>query len=101
MYANGRGVKQDNAEAIKWFRLAAAQGNAVAQGMLGAMYYTGEGVTQDYVRAHMWFNLAGASGDVYGEKDRDLVAAKMTPQQIAEAQKMARECQQRYYKGCD
>jgi hypothetical protein len=49
----------------------------------------------------MWFNLAGASGDTNGVKYRDAVAAKMTPQQIAEAQKMARECEQRNFKDSD
>jgi hypothetical protein len=65
------------------------------------MYALGQGVTQDYVRAHMWFNLGGVSGDVDGVKNRDIVAEKMAPPQIAEAQKMARECQQRNFKGCD
>lgn len=101
MYGNGQGVAQDYAEVVKWFRLAAAQGNAAAQNNLGVMYRDGQGVKQDYVRAHMWFNLGGASGDVSEVKNRDLVAAKMTPQQIAAAQKMARECQQRNFKGCD
>ena len=57
------------------------------------MYEDGRGVPQDYVRAHMWFNLAasGASGHDWMIKYRDLVAAKMTPDQIAEAQRMARE----------
>jgi hypothetical protein len=49
----------------------------------------------------MWFNLAGTSGAVDAVKFRDLVAAKMTPQQIAEAQRLALECQQRNFKDCD
>jgi hypothetical protein len=48
-------------------------------------------VPQDYVTAHMWFNLAAASGDKTGAEGRDMAAAKMTPAQIAEAQKLARE----------
>jgi uncharacterized protein len=55
------------------------------------MYRTGGGVPQDYVIAHMWFNLAAASGDKDAVKARDVVAAKMAPTQIAEAQKLARE----------
>jgi hypothetical protein len=49
----------------------------------------------------MWVNLAGVSGDAKSVKLRDALAAIMTPQQIAEAQKLARECQQRNFKGCD
>jgi len=55
------------------------------------MYYKGEGVPQDYVKAHMWVNLAGAKGDEEAIKARDSIAERMTPAQIAEAQKLARE----------
>ena len=63
MYANGQGVPQDYAEAVKWYRLAADQGDAYAQNNLGVMYDQGQGVPQDYVLAHMWFNLSAAQGD--------------------------------------
>jgi TPR repeat protein len=73
----------------------------MAQYSLGGMYHYGHGVTQDYVRAHMWLNLGAASGDADAVKNRDLVASKMTPQQIAQAQIMARDCQQKNFKGCE
>jgi len=101
MYALGRGITRDYAEAVKWFRLAAEQGNAKAQSSLGSMYALGQGVAQDYVQAYMWFNLGVASGDVDGVKKRDMAAAEMTPQQITEAQRMTRECQQHNFKGCE
>jgi TPR repeat protein len=91
MYAKGRGVPQDDAEAAKWYRLAAEQGNAAAQFGLGDLYDLGKGVPQDYVRAHMWFNLAAAKGAGRAVKFREFVSSKMTPAQIAEAQKLARE----------
>ena len=94
-YQNGLGVQPDGTEALRWYRLAAEQGNASAQVHLGVMYQIGRGVPQDDVAAHMWFNLASAqsSGD---ERDfsvqlRDDVAAGMTAEQIAEAQRLARE----------
>jgi len=96
MYDNGQGFPRDDAEAVKWWRKAAEQGNASAQFNLGFMYYDGLGVPQDYVQAHMWFNLA-ASRHPPGErrdkavKNRDIVAEMMTPAQISEAQKLARE----------
>ena len=101
MYEQGQGVPQDYAEAVRWYKLAAAQGQAEAQSNLGLMYGKGQGVPQDYVRAHLWFNLAAAKGDSHGVKNRDIAAKKMTPQQIAEAQKMARECLASNYKKCD
>jgi TPR repeat protein len=91
MYDVGEGVPEDDAEAVRWYRLSAEQGYAKAPYNLGLMYGKGEGVPQDYVQAHMWFNLAAAQGDADAAKNRDIVAKNMTPDQIAEAQKLARE----------
>ncbi len=91
MYAEGRGVAQDDNEAVRWYRLAAAQGHTKARSNLGGMYFSGTGVPQDYVQAHMWANLAAAQGNEPGRKLRDLLAEMMTPAQIAEAQRLARE----------
>ena len=91
MYYNGRGVVQDYGEAIKWYRKAALQGKAPAQRNLGVMYEDGKGIVQNYVTAHMWYNLAGAGGDEKAREYRDRIAEKMTPAQIAEAQRLARE----------
>ena len=91
MYADGLlGVPQDDAQKVKWLRLAADQGFAEAQFNLGAMYGNGQGVPQNYAQAHMWFNLAATQGYTNGATIRDLVAKKMTPQQIAQAQELAR-----------
>ena len=91
MYTNGEGVPQDYKEAVKWYRRAAEQGYASAQLNLGVMYANGEGVVQDYVTAHVWYNLAGIHGDEKAREYRDRIAEKMTPSQIAEAQRRARE----------
>ena len=98
MYDEGKGVPQNYAEAVKWYRKAADQGYAMAQNNLGGMYGEGKGVPLDYVEAHKWSNLA-ASRYPASEADerngaiqnRDNAAALMTPQQLAEAQKLARE----------
>jgi TPR repeat protein len=82
---------------VKWFRLAAKQGGASAQAFLGVLYAFGYGVPKDYVYAHMWGNLAAANGIEVGVKLRDDVAKKMIPSQIAEAQKLARECERKNY----
>lgn len=98
MYGEGRGVPQDYAEAARWYRLAAEQGDAQAQYNLGLAYAQGEGVTQNVVDAHMWFNLAAArfpANDTRNRtaavKNRDTVAGEMSSEQLAEAQKRARE----------
>ncbi len=91
MYYFGQGVLQDYAEAVKWYRLAAEQGYADAQNNLGLKYDLGQGVPQDYVQAHLWYNLAAAQGNELASKNRDIVADRMTPAQIAEAQRLARD----------
>ena len=58
MYANGEGVPQDYAEAVKWYRRAAEQGYAAAQYNLGAVYATARGVPQDYAEAVKWYRRA-------------------------------------------
>jgi len=47
------------------------------------MYCNGEGVTQNYVRAHMWFNLAASNGDINAKENREILAKRMAPSQIA------------------
>ena len=94
-YSFGRGVPQDDVEAVRWYRLAADQGNGDAQLWLGLMYANGEGVPEDDVTAHMWFDLAASrftgidrEGVV---KSRDQLAATLTSDQLAEAKRLARE----------
>jgi TPR repeat protein len=90
-YATGEGVPRDLAQAAHWFRKAADQGDATAQGRLGVMYFDGVGVPQDYVQAYMWLNLSASQGIKLAAEERDKVAQRMTPTQIAEARKLARD----------
>lgn len=91
MYETGEGVPQDYVEAVRWYRLAAEQGHTGAQNNLGVMYANGQGVPQDYVEAHMWLNLAAAQGHEAAAKNRDIATSLMTREQLAEAQRMARD----------
>ena len=93
---SGRGVSRDYKAATYWYRQAADAGNLEAQFNLGIVYYGGLGVPQDYVEAHKWWNLAASDYQPGKERDltasfRDDVAKRMTPDQIAEAQRLARE----------
>lgn len=94
-YYQGKGVAQDYGDAVKWYRRAAERRHRKAQYSLGNAYYRDRGVPQDYVQAHMWMDLADSvsAGDDLKKYSsaRDKVAAKMTPQEIAEAQRLARE----------
>lgn len=98
MYAAGRGVPQDYAAAAKWYRMAADKGVASAQNNLAVLYAGGQGVDHDYVKAYMWFTLAASRFNASEAeernkviKNRDALAADMMPEQITEAQKLARE----------
>ena len=83
--------RRDYATALRLIRPLAEQGDASAQYNLGVFYDNGLGVPQDYVSALMWLNLSAAQGKEGAATFRDLVARLMTPAQIAEAQKLARE----------
>jgi len=83
--------RRDYAEAAKWYQKAAEQGLAGAQCNLGAMYCEGQGVAQDYIKAHMWFSLSAEGGDAKARKNLDVVAKHMSPSQIAEAKRLAKE----------
>ena len=101
MYYDGQGVVQDYKQAMRWYMQAAEQGDTDAQNNLGLMYSKGQGVLQDNARAHMWFNIAAANGGKNAPQNRDILAAKMTPQQIERAQQMARDCVARNHNRCN
>lgn len=86
-----RGGQQDYKMAMYYLRLSANNGHDLAQRKLGQMYEHGDGVQQDYVKAYMWYSLGAAKGEEAGVRLRDALAKKMDPDQISEAQKLARE----------
>jgi len=83
--------RRDYATALRIVRPLAERGDANAQYNLGVFYDNGLGVPQDRIRAYMWLDLAAMQGRESAATFRDLVARVMTPGQIAEAQKLARE----------
>jgi len=62
LYANGFGVPLDDAQALKWYRLAADQGHAEAQCNIAVMYANGWGVPQSDEEAFRWYSLAAEQG---------------------------------------
>jgi len=87
----GHGLPQDYQEALHWCHLAADQGQGRAMYNLGLHYQKAQGVPRDLLQAHKWYNLASAAGYEDGAKMRDRIAKEMTQDQIAEAQRLARE----------
>ena len=100
-YQGVRGASQDYVQASAWFRKAAELGYAPAQYALGGMYAgdrygNSRGMPQDYVQAYKWYKLA-APGYRVGSYD-EWVVKKMTPAQLAEAKRLAREWQAAFKK---
>ena len=92
LYYFGQGAAQDYKLAAYWYSKAAALESSFAQDRLGMMYADGKGVTQDFVQAHMWWNLAASHGDLdSARQSRAEIESHMTAQQVAEAQRLARE----------
>lgn len=89
-------ARKEYAMAASWYRRAAEQGNAVAQIRLARQYAEGVGLSRDFVQAFKWFTVAALRGsDSYvrtnAAKGRDDTAIKMTPAQVSEAERLARE----------
>jgi uncharacterized protein len=98
-YERGQGVQADPTLARDWYLKAAARGDALAQFAVGKRLATGEGMPQDYVQAYKWLTLATTGAPAgYEKAARDeavalktQIAAKMTPLQISDANKLVRE----------
>jgi hypothetical protein len=104
LYAKGKGMPQDYVQARAWYEKAAEQGHPHAQNNLAELYFAGLGVPQDLVRAYMWVNLAAmhmkGEDKRQAEENRDDVAQRMTPAQIAEAKQRSEQCRAKQFKGC-
>ena len=101
MYDNGEGVPENDAEAVRWYRLAAEQGYARAQSDLGFMYSNGEGVPQNNVRAYIWYSVAAAQGNETARTNRDIISERLTPDQLARGQDIATRCFESDYQDCE
>ena len=69
----------------------ARNGTCEALYNLGLMYSTGDGCQMDYIEAHKWFNLAAMKGNNDARTWRSELAREMSPEEVAEAQRQARE----------
>jgi uncharacterized protein len=98
MYLYGNGVPKDHQQAINWYLKVVEQDGSsarISQYQLGRIYSEGAGVPQNYVEAYKWLILASLEPDEIFAKHyveaRDALRLKMSPQQIAEAQRLAKE----------
>ena len=93
VYAEATGEMGSIEEAAKWYESAAMQGQPIAQYKLAILYVNGKGVSKDFVLAYMWFSLSAGnvvSGTSEAARQREMLSARMTQTQIAEAKKLVK-----------
>lgn len=102
MHKMGLGVSKDRKQAQKWSRLAAKQGNADAQVLLGSLYYKGDGKESDDIeKAYMWYDIAATQGNDEAKKELAAASSQLSSQQIAAARAKAQTCTASGYQQCD
>ena len=92
----GEGGAPNHTEAAKWFTQAAEQGDAEGQVALGMLYALGRGVESDLVQANKWITLDAEQGNDEAKAELAQLATKLSPSQLAESQKLAREWQAKH-----
>jgi TPR repeat protein len=100
-YCDGIGVGKNVVEGVNWKLKAAKQGSADAQYGVGAAFFNGQGVAKNYVQAYIWMSLALAQGNAGAAQYMPVIEQKSTPEQIAEAQELAREFKPHKESGSD
>ena len=100
LFGQGRGVTKNYKIAFKLYQLAAEQGHVEGQYLLALMYFTARGTLEDPARGHMWYGFAALQGHEMAKKMQYIAEGWMSPTQIETAQRLARECLQKNYRGC-
>ena len=98
MAAYNRG---DYLPAMQLFRPLARQGNAKAQGLIGAMYRKGQGVAKSSAHAFMWLSIAAARGDAAARTEMTEMSRTMSAEELAQARAMMQACEASDYLNCE
>ena len=101
MYDNGKGVPENDAEAVEWYRKSANQGFRSAQFSLGRRYWSDDGVPENSIRAYVWWSMAKTQGHTAATENLEILKPQMTKQQISDGQALAAKCFESNYKDCD
>ena len=98
MAAYNRG---DYVPAMALFRPLARQGNARAQGLIGAMYRKGQGVAKSSAHGFMWLSIAAARGDAVARTEMTEMSRTMSAAELAQAREMIGACEASDYRNCE
>ena len=95
IYFRGDGVAADQKTGAEWYVKAAEQDDVVAQFLIANLYVTGQGLPEDLVQAYRWLLIAEGANHPDAKKTAEdrkkLIVGRMSPAQIAEAEKQAKE----------
>lgn len=93
MYREAMGVPRDYAESLYWCTRAAENGSADAQFAVGQYYFDGlgYGYKRDYLQSYIWYSRASAQGNEEARSMIETLESEMTPLQVDEAQRLARD----------
>ena len=95
LYASGDALEKDMALAVQWWRKAAEQGQPSAQFNLAQALLEGKAVPKDLVEAYKWYHLAADRGDRDAARMRNALGIELSPEEVADALKRAREFKSR------
>jgi TPR repeat protein len=91
---------QGDSKVVQWCRKEAEKGDIASQFTLGLMYRYGLGTLQDFVKSHFWLNVAAAWGNSDAQEARSYLEKRMTPEQLDQAQVMARKWLEQHPASC-
>lgn len=100
MYAKGKGVDQDMATAVKWYKAAAEQGESASQYELATLYRDGNGLPKDLENAFAWMTVSKELGSSRATAGLDALGSQMSPDELANAQKLAETYKAKHGKSC-
>jgi TPR repeat protein len=84
-------VPPNNAEALKWYLLAANQGDVLAQYNVGMRYYEGHSIKPDAVLAYKWLSLSAAQNLPDAARALESLSARMSRDQLNQARELIRQ----------
>lgn len=82
-------MRDHHGEAARWYGLAAAKGDTVAQTLLATLYLKGRGLKRDPIKAYAWYDVAAAHGHANAARARDAAGQQMSSNQVETARKLA------------
>ena len=89
MHAAGQGTDQNYEEAVRWFLLAAENGDPSSHTLLGNFYFNGIGVELDKVEALKWYKIAANEQQISAQQLVDNLTAELSESEVLRGESLA------------